>query len=140
MSADRILGGAAIAFGGFLLLFAIPRHVASTGGLSLNPALFPQIAAWLLMGLGLLQILFCRNALELPPWREPLRLLGAAALTLVCLLAMERTGFLIAMVLLLAGIELMAFERRRVWLATTVLALPLGIWAFFEIILHRPLP
>ncbi len=140
MSADRILGGAAVAFGGFLLLVAIPRNVVSTGGLTLNPALFPQLAAWLFILLGALQMLFPAAAPEMPTLRECGRLLVAAAATLACLLLMPAIGFPFAMIVLSAAMALLSRERRLVWLATTVLVLPLGVWSFFELVLGRPLP
>lgn len=140
MTSERILGGAVTIFGGFLLVFAIPHNVVSTGGLILNPALFPQIAAWLLVGLGILQILSAKKSIPLPPLREVTRLLVVAAFTLAALLVLDIVGFLVTTIALMIVIEIMSYERRWLWLATTILGLPVGVWLFFEILLRRPLP
>lgn len=140
MTSDRLLGGAAIAFGGFLLLYAIPVHVRTVQGVVPYPAMFPQIAAWMFIGLGVAQMIFVKSAVEIPSIKQAGMFAIAAAATLVALLTVDSFGYLPVMVALMAAIVFVVRERRPVWVATVVVGLPVGIWLLFEQILQRPLP
>lgn len=140
LSVDRILGGAAVLLGGFLLLYLIPANVTSVKGSVFSPNLFPNIAAWLIVVLGVVQIVSAPTQIDLPPGREVFRLLLVDGLALGTLFLMERIGYIPASIALMIAVTLMVYERRPVWIAVTVLILPLGIWTLFEVILHRPLP
>src|SRR5690554_6684441 len=98
MSLDRMLGGVAVIYDVFLLMYAIPQNVRSTGGLALNPALCPQVAAWLFIVLGALQMLLGTGPTQIPGRRELLRLALVTLLTLISLVAMQAAGFLVAMI------------------------------------------
>jgi tripartite-type tricarboxylate transporter receptor subunit TctC len=139
MHVERVLGAIGIAFGILLLTVVIPRHVTSTPGF-VNPARFPQLAAWLFVGLGTIQ---CFGAKASAPEVE-LRLLARLALVAACLvvtiLAMTRIGYLASSIALMAAICAIMFERRTTWLAVTILATPIGVWLLFEVVLRRPLP
>ncbi len=52
MTLNRFLGGAWIAVGVLLLAYLIPANVTEAPESVMNPALFPNIAAWLVIGLG----------------------------------------------------------------------------------------
>lgn len=140
LSLDRILGGATILVGGFLFLYMIPANVKSVPGSVFSPSLFPNIAAWMIIVLGVVQILSTPTKIDLPPAREVLRLLLVDGLALATLFLMEHVGYIPAAIALMVAVVLMVYERRPLWIVVTVLALPLGIWAFFEVLLSRPLP
>ncbi len=140
MNADRILGGAAIAFGGFLLLYAIPANVRMVEGAMPYPAMFPQIAAWLFIVLGAIQIFFVRSEIEWPSARQAIMFGLAAVLTLAALLTLDRFGYLPVAIALMAAIALLVRERRPVWAAAVIVGIPVGVWLLFEQVLQRPLP
>lgn len=140
VSLDRILGGIAVLFGGFLLLYMIPANVTSVPGSVFSPSLFPNIAAWMIVVLGTVQFFSAPRKVDLPPTREILRLLFIDGLALATLFLMEHIGYIPAAIALMAAATMMVYERRPVWIITTVIAMPLGIWTLFEVILHRPLP
>jgi hypothetical protein len=140
MSSDRILGGAAIAFGGFLLLYAIPAHVRTVQGVVPYPAMFPQIAAWMFIGLGAAQMIFVKSVVEIPDIKRAGMFAVAAATTLAALLTVDAFGYLPVMIALMAATVFVVRELRPVWIATVVVGLPVGIWLLFEQVLQRPLP
>lgn len=127
-------------FGSFLLLYAIPANVKMVEGVVPYPAMFPQIAAWLFVGLGLVQIFFVKSEVEIPGARQLLNFGLAAFLTLVALLSLGAFGYLPVTILLMAAIAWMVRERRPVWLATVIIGMPVGTWLFFEYVLQRALP
>lgn len=86
IATDRILGGAVAGGGAFLLLYLIPNYVTAMPGSLRDPSMFPKIAAWMLLGLGLLQILLPGPNGDLPAPRDIGRgALVIAALTLATL-------------------------------------------------------
>jgi putative tricarboxylic transport membrane protein len=137
---DRILGTGAILFGVFLLLYAIPENVRQVRGALPYPAMFPQIAAWLFIGLGVLQVLFVKSELDVPSPRRLINFGIIAALTLLALLTINRFGYLPVSIALMACVAMLVRERRPVWIATIVLGLPIGVWLLFEQVLQRSLP
>lgn len=140
MLQKRAVGIGAIGLGVFLLLVGIPMNVTSTGTIILNPALFPIVAAWLLILLGGIQVAFPGPAPKLPPLSEPLRFGLFAALTAAAAMALEEVGYLATGIALMALVALFIYERRPLWLAITVIGVPVGIYVFFEYLLERPLP
>lgn len=140
MLGRRVVGIGSVGLGVFLLLVGIPMNVTSTGTIIMNPALFPMVAAWLMIGLGAIQILVGGPELALPPLSEPLRFAIIAGLTLGAAMLFEPLGYLIVAIGLMAVVVAMIYERRLIWVATSVLAVPVGIWLFFEHLLERPLP
>lgn len=140
MTLDRILGGAAVLFGGFLLLYAIPANVRMVEGAMPYPAMFPQIAAWLFVGLGIIQFFFVKSEVEFPSLKRFATFFVAVGLTLIALLFVEQFGYLPVMIALLGSIIFLVRERRPLWMVVGVLGLPIGVWVLFELILHRPLP
>lgn len=138
--ADRILGAGAILFGVFLLLYAIPENVRHVRGALPYPAMFPQFAAWLFIGLGALQFLFVKSQPDVPSPRRLLNFGLIAGLTLLALLTINRFGYLPVSIALMACVTLLVRERRPVWMATIVIGLPLGVWLLFEQVLQRSLP
>lgn len=141
MILERALGAGAVLVGGYLLLFGIPANVAAGNPARLmTPQLFPQIAAWLILGLGLVQVVLGSTGANPPPRREVGRLLLLLAVTLASLFAMSRLGFVATMAALMVAVQLIGFERRPVWLIVTIIAVPVGIWLFFDVLLGRPLP
>lgn len=140
MLVNRIVGFVSAGFGAFLLLVAIPAHVSNSGTLFLNPALFPIIAAWMLIGLGLLQVAVSGPNPPLPSRTEVVRFILIAALTGVAAFVLERFGYLVTSFALMAAVTLMIYERRFIWAAITIAVVPTGIWLFFVVLLERPLP
>ncbi|MDF0600451.1 tripartite tricarboxylate transporter TctB family protein [Psychromarinibacter sp. C21-152] len=140
MTVNRLLGAIVVAFGATLLLWLIPANVSAAPGSVMDPALFPRLAAWLLIGLGTLQLIVPSEAPQVPPLWEVLRLAGVAALTLAAVLLMPETGYILTSVVLMAALAVLVHERRIHWLAVIVAGLPVAIWLLFEIVLQRPLP
>ncbi len=141
MSQERIIGGCVVVFGALLLLFIIPTQVTSLPGDPTDPALFPKATAWVLVTLGLAQLGFARETADAGIGLAELgRLMLVMAILVLTGMAMTRFGHIPAMTGLMIASVLMVFERRWYWIAVTVLLLPVGCWALFEIILERPLP
>lgn len=141
MIQERVIGGGAIAFGVLLLWIIIPAQVTSMPGLPTDPSLFPKLAAWLFITLGLAQLVFATESED--PGMTGLEL-GRLVLIMVILVAtgyaMEHLGHIPAMTGLMIASVLLTFETRWYWIATTVFLLPVGCWSLFEIVLERPLP
>ena len=141
MMQERLIGGGAVAFGALLLLVVIPAQVTSLPGIPTDPGLFPKLAAWIFIALGLAQMALARETsdagigvVELVRFLMILGILTAAGY------AMERFGHIPAMTGLMIASVLLMFETRWYWIAVTVLLLPIGCWSLFEIVLERPLP
>lgn len=139
MMTERIIGALAIGLGAFLLLWLIPAQVSTSRG-PVDPALFPKIAAWLILGLGVMQIFARRPTSEKVPLREVLRIVLVAVLITAAALAMHWIGFLPAAILMTAAVVVMMHDRRPLWLAVSILGVPLVTWALFVLLLGRPLP
>lgn len=139
MKNEHISGGAAALFGGFLLLYLIPNYVTSSDGV-MSPTLFPSIAAWMFILLGAVQAVTSGEPLTIPGVREFIRTGMIALVVLVAILAMDWLGFLIVAIAFMAILTIFMYERRPVWLVATIVAVPIGIWLFFELLLRRPLP
>lgn len=140
MTTDRVLGGIAVLFGGLLLAWWIPANVTATGMLFPNPALFPKIAAWLFIILGFAQMVFVRTETPATTLRQLLLFGAAASATLAAMLLIDRTGYLVAAIGLMAATCAITGERRPLWTAGVVLGLPFAVWLLFEQVLGRPLP
>jgi magnesium-transporting ATPase (P-type) len=141
MIQERIIGGCVVAFGALLLLFIIPAQVTSMPGMPTDPGLFPKMAAWIFILLGLAQIAFAVPGKDDGiGWAELGRLTLILTILTVTGFAMERFGHIPAMTGLMIASVLLMHETRWYWIATTVLILPVGCWSLFEIVLERPLP
>jgi hypothetical protein len=140
MTTDRILGGIAVLCGGLLLLWGIPANVTATAMLFPNPALFPKIAAWLFIGLGLAQMAFVRTPAPEVGTRQLLLFAAAAGGTFLAMILIDRVGYLVSAIGLMAAICAITGERRPFWTAGVVLGLPVAVWLLFEQVLNRPLP
>ncbi|MEQ9815460.1 MAG: tripartite tricarboxylate transporter TctB family protein [Azospirillaceae bacterium] len=137
---DRILGGVVAAGGAFLLLYLIPTQVTALPERLRDPALFPSIAAWMILGLGLLQIVLPGPDGALPTRRGLVRGLGVFAAIALASIVLPLAGFVATGIGLMAVLSLFMFERRPLWLVVTVVAAPPGVWALFELAFQRPLP
>lgn len=141
MTQERVIGGCVVVFGALLLLFIIPTQVTSMPGIPTDPGLFPKLAAWIFIVLGLAQIVFAGETNDSGIGAAELGKLLLVMLILVsCGWAMEEFGHIPAMTALMIASVLLVYERRWYWIATTVLILPIGCWSLFEIVLERPLP
>ncbi|WP_269584073.1 tripartite tricarboxylate transporter TctB family protein [Roseibium sp. Sym1] len=140
IATDRILGGAVAGFGVFLLLYLIPNYVTSMPGELRDPSLFPRIAAWMILVLGAIQVFLPGPNGRLPSLGE----VGRAALVVVALtlvtLALPRIGIIAGGIVLMAFSAALMFEKRLLWLAVTVLFVPVCVWGLFEVLFGRPLP
>lgn len=139
LSVERVLGAIGIALGVLLLTVLIPRHVTEVPGY-VNPATFPKIAGWLFIVLGTIQLVMGgQSAHEANP--RGVARLGLVALCLAAtIFAMPRIGYLPSAIGLMGAICLIMFERRWLWLAVTILVVPIGAWTLFDVVLGRPLP
>lgn len=141
MMQERVIGGGAVAFGALLLLVVIPAQVTSLPGNPTDPGLFPKLAAWIFIALGLAQIALARETYDAGIGVVELgRLLMILGILTAAGYAMERFGHIPAMTGLMIASVLLMFETRWYWIAVTVLVLPIGCWSLFEIVLERPLP
>lgn len=142
MTTDRILGGIAVLFGGFLLLWGIPANVQMVSGIFVypNPALFPQIAAVLIIALGIMQMMFTKTKADVPSLTRFLWFLAVAGGTLLAMVGIRVVGYLPVAFALMVLVCLITGERRPVWLITVIVGMPVGIWLLFEQVLNRPLP
>jgi putative tricarboxylic transport membrane protein len=140
MTVDRIGGGIAVLFGGFLLLYAIPANVRMIEGAMPYPAMFPQIAAWMFIVLGFAQMIFVKTEVEFPSGKQILAFLITIFCTLIAVLFLEQLGYLPVMFALMVAVALLVQERRPLWVAVIIIGFPVGIWLLFENILQRPLP
>lgn len=141
MTQERVIGWCVVLFGALLLLWIIPAQVTSMPGVPTDPGLFPKMAAWIFIALGLVQIAFARETGD-----AGIGLVELGRLTLIMGIltiagyAMERFGHIPAMTGLMMASVLLMFETRWYWIAVTILLLPVGCWSLFEIVLERPLP
>lgn len=140
MTLDRVIGAGVAALGGVLLYVLIPAHVAMRPGDAVDPSLFPRIAGWMLVVLGLLQIAFPARGASLPPARDFGRLALAIGLLIAAALALRYLGFIPTAVALMAATVVFVHEGRLLWVAITIGAVPVFVWALFELVLERPLP
>jgi hypothetical protein len=141
MIQERVIGGCVVAFGVLLLLVIIPAQVTSFPGLPTDPGLFPKLAAWLFIGLGLAQIAFAGPTQDVGIGMAELgRFVLVLGILTVAGYAMEHFGHIPAMTGLMIASVLLTFETRWYWIVVTVLVLPAGCWSLFEIVLERPLP
>jgi putative tricarboxylic transport membrane protein len=140
MTVDRIGGGIAVLFGGFLLLYAIPANVRMIEDAMPYPAMFPQIAAWMFIVLGFAQMIFVKTEVEFPSGKQILAFLITIFCTLIAVLFLEQLGYLPVMFALMVAVALLVQERRPLWVAVIIIGFPVGIWLLFENILQRPLP
>lgn len=104
------------------------------------PAMFPQIAAWMFIGLGLVQMLFVKTKAEFPTGLQFIAFLGAIFFTLIAVLFVENLGYLPVMIGLMVAIVLLVQERRPLWVVVMIIGFPVGIWLLFEQVLQRQLP
>lgn len=137
---DRISGALVALAGLWLLTYGIDQHVASNGLESPSPQLFPRIGAWILLIFGVAQVVATRSGASLPTGRVLGRYLLVSAMLIGMVWIMEWFGFVIGAMVMLAGLMLLVYERRPLWLAVAVVAVPVSIWLIFEILLERPLP
>lgn len=136
-----MIGACVVLFGALLLVLLIPKQVTSMPGLPSDPALFPKLAAWIFIVLGLLQIAFASETSDAGISLIELRRLVLILLILsVCSVAMEHLGHIPAMTGLMIATMLLVYERRWHWIAVTVLLFPIACWSLFELLLERPLP
>ncbi|MGZ9811643.1 tripartite tricarboxylate transporter TctB family protein [Pseudoroseicyclus sp. H15] len=137
---DRVLGGLIALFGLYLLIWGIPANVAVHGDKHPSPRLFPQIGAWIMLLGGVAQAIFASGTSSLPPAREVGRFALVSVLTLGMVVLMEMFGYLVGAIALIAILMFVVNERRPLWIFVAVVAVPVGVWLFFEKLLDRPLP
>jgi len=137
---DVILGGAVTIGGVALLLWVIPNQVAMRPGEFRDPALFPTVCAWLLIGLGLAHFVSRDRAFSWPPLRDLGRLIIILGAMLVAVWAQRYVGYILSSVAMVALLVTMMGERRIHWLVLSILGLPIGVWALFEFIFQHQLP
>lgn len=139
INSDRIQGIVVFGFGAALLLWLVPNHVTSMPGDPLDPSLFPRAAGWLLALLGLAQIIVARPGGSLPARSEVFGFACFIVALVIAALLLPVLGFLpIACGLMIASLVLLR-ERRPLWAATTLIAVPFLVWFLFTVLLSRSL-
>lgn len=139
MARDRAVGAACLVFALLLWFVLVPWQVETVGYGWLKPRTLPRILA-VAIGLGGLALLLRPDpAPEMRPaaW-------GRAALFGAVLVAglagMAWAGFALAAPVMALAVMLLAGERRPLWLALGVAAMPAAIWLCVAVLLERPLP
>lgn len=136
---NRITGLAVASFAAAMWVWIIPWQVDSASYGWMRPRTLPSICVVGLGAAGLLVMLFPGGATDIAP-RRHLKAAGLLALAAAALWAMGRWGFIWTAPVLAALLVATLRERRPVWIAATVLAVPLGIWLAVEQLLGRTLP
>lgn len=136
---NRALGLVIALLGTTLILGIIPAQAEDIGRGALSPRDFPIFAAGVMVVFGLVQAIYPtgENRYDLTEMGRAALVVGAGLLTL---LLMTRFGYIAAAPALAAALMLFAGERRPLWLAVGVVAMPGVIWTLFEVVLRRPLP
>lgn len=140
MTIERFLGGITALCGVLLLLYGIPANVEEVDNAIISPRFFPQIAAWIFVVAGSVQLLFLKSKLKLPSLPEFGRVLIVCVLILIMTFLMGKFGYLVGAMSMMVAIMYMVYERRPVWLGIAIVIVPIVIWVLFVIILKRPLP
>lgn len=139
INADRIQGIVVLGFGLTLLLWLVPNHVTAMPGNALDPSLFPRAAAWIISGLGLVQIVLAKPGGSAPAVGEVIGFVCFIAALAAAALLLPILGFLpVACGLMIASLVLLR-ERRPLWAATTLIGVPVFVWFLFTIVLSRSL-
>lgn len=140
MTIERFLGGITALCGVLLLLYGIPANVAHVEDAMMAARTFPQMAAWIFIVAGIVQMIFVKSKLTLPTLRELLRVILVLSLILAMVFLMEHFGYLVGAMSLMAAVMVIIYERRPLWLLIAIAAVPIGVWVLFEVLLLRPLP
>lgn len=140
LSIDRVVGILFALAGVWLLFYGIPMGVQGRGLDFPSPYLFPQIAAWIFIAGGISLAIWAKPGRQLPDLREVSRYVLVSILLLIMTWLMDRFGFIAGAMAMLAALMVIVFEKRWLWIGITVVAVPLGTWAVFELLLNRPLP
>ena len=120
-------------------MWLIPNYVTAVPGDPLDPSLFPRAAGWLISGLGLAQIVLARPGGSVPAGKEVLGFVCFILALAVAALLLPLLGFLpVACGLMIASLVLLR-ERRPLWAATTLIAVPFFVWFLFTVALSRSL-
>lgn len=139
-SVDRIAGLVVASAGVWLFLYGIEAGVEGTDLTFPGPLLFPQLAAWIFIIGGIVQAARAKPGRELPTKREVARYILVSILIVIMALLMNNFGYIVGGVGLLAVLMFVVYEKRWLWIGVAVVAVPIGIWAFFVLLLRRVLP
>lgn len=139
-SVDRIVGIVVASVGVWLLAYGIEAGVEGRDLTFPGPLLFPQLAAWIFVVGGVIQAIRAKPGRELPSPREASRYILVSILIVIMALLMDNFGYIVGGVALLAAMMVVVYEKRWIWIGVAVVAVPLGIWAFFVLLLQRALP
>jgi hypothetical protein len=146
--ADIVAGSVLAAFGLAAVLWIIPAESARVRDASIQPAVYPLIAAWaivahsaLMIANGILRrLLPDEDAASPVPSGEWLHVAAVCAILLAALLAFEFVGFVAGGVSLVAVLMIYMGARNPALIAGVAAGATLSIWAFFHLALARPLP
>ncbi len=138
MTANRISGLAVAAFGLLLLWLVIPANTESAD-YGMQPSTIPNLCAGALLLFGLAQAAFPAGAVKIAG-REHLRVAMFAATAFLALWGMSVLGFVVAAPLFALAVMLLVGERRPIWIAAGVVAVPGIIWLVAVPLLDRTLP
>lgn len=145
---DVFGGGLAVVLGLALLLWLIPYHVSEDPGLHLPVSILPRITAWLLIGLGALQMAGGALRLSASAGRDELLLdpsEGKVVLLVLVMLAlavagMSWTSYLVAAPLLVAVLAWIHTPSAPLRILLTALLGPGVIYVAVRFIFERMLP
>lgn len=145
---DVLGGGLAVTFGLALLLWLIPFHVSEDPGLRLPVSILPRIVAWLLIGLGTLQMAGGVLRLSATPGRAELlpdRSEAKMVLLVLVILALAVTGmswagYLIAAPLLMAALAWIHTPSAPLRIVLAALLGPGVIYVAVRFVFERMLP
>jgi hypothetical protein len=146
--AELIAGIIVLVFGLVLIFWIIPDQSERVSDVSIQPAVYPLIAAWAMVGFsavliaGRLTLLTSQGESRPGPFDAAawLHLVFMLAILLAALLAFAYLGFIVGGIALVAALMLYMGARNPVVLVGIAVGIPLVIWAFFELLLERSLP
>lgn len=132
-----------------MILVVVPRQIKSSGSYGLDPAFFPLLLLWLVVGLGVLLVATrlaapgdpdgARGGLSVDNWKF---IVGAAAFLWLGYEAINLLGFVIAGTLMIAVLMVLidGNKTRLIEVAALALIAPFAIyWLLFNVF-HVQLP
>jgi len=138
-SPDRATGAFFVLFGLAMYFLVIPTYVEQVDGGNLAPDTLPNAISIVIAICGVL-LMFKPTGHRPPDWRH-FALTGIyVAIIGAAVYAMTWFGFIYVAPVLALLLMLMIGERRPLWLAAGVVAVPGAIWFFVTQLLDRALP
>jgi len=143
----RLIEGMVLIGLGALILILIPSQIQTIPGMETetSPSFLPTVLAVLLMimGAGLIAQGFLSAKRDAPPDLSRVvvfRVVLAAVLLIVYTILFPRLGFVVTSGLFVGAYAYLFGSRSILKIAISMIAVPVVIWLFFELLFRIPLP